>query len=78
MRNTPVIIFINKMDPGRKDPFDLLDELQEKLQIHVRPLTWPVGQGESFKGVYSLYNKQMNLFEPSKTRISRTSQRLIT
>lgn len=70
MRNTPVIIFINKMDREGKDPFDLLDELQEKLQIHVRPLTWPVGQGESFKGVYSLYNKQMNLFEPSKTRIS--------
>ena len=70
MRNTPVIIFINKMDREGKDPFDLLDELQEKLQIHVRPLTWPVSQGESFKGVYSLYNNQMNLFEPSKTKIS--------
>ena len=69
MRNTPVIIFINKMDREGKDPFDLLDELQEKLQIHVRPLTWPVSQGESFKGVYSVYNNQMNLFEQKSLRI---------
>ncbi len=45
MRNTPVIIFINKMDREGRDPFDLLDELEEELQIKVRPLSWPIGQG---------------------------------
>ncbi len=70
MRNTPVIIFINKMDREGKDPFDLLDELQDKLKIHVRPMTWPISQGESFKGVYNSYKKKLNLFEPNKTSIS--------
>lgn len=41
MRNTPVIIFVNKMDREAKDPFDLLDELEEELTIHIRPLTGP-------------------------------------
>ena len=45
MRKTPVIIFINKMDREGKDPFDLLDELEEELQISVRPLSWPINQG---------------------------------
>ncbi|MBI1222875.1 MAG: peptide chain release factor 3 [Bacteroidetes bacterium] len=67
MRNTPVIIFINKLDREGKDPFDLLDELEEKLNIHVRPLSWPISQGQTFKGVYNLYQKSLNLFTPSKT-----------
>lgn len=70
MRNTPVIIFVNKMDREGKDPFELLDELEEKLSIHVRPLTWPIGQGEAFKGVYNLYHRELNLFQPGKTSIS--------
>ncbi|MDP4266687.1 MAG: peptide chain release factor 3 [Bacteroidota bacterium] len=70
MRNTPVIIFINKMDREGKNPFDLLDELEEKLKIKVRPLSWPISQGINFKGVYNLYNNNLNLFEESKTKIS--------
>lgn len=70
MRNTPVIIFINKMDREGKDPFDLLDELEEKLNIHVRPLTWPISQGATFKGVYNLYQKSLNIFSPSKTTLA--------
>ena len=66
MRKTPVIIFVNKMDREAKDPFDLLDELEEELQIHVRPLTWPIESGERFKGVYNLYEHNLNLFQPSK------------
>ena len=49
MRNTPVIIFVNKMDREAKDPFDLLDELEEELIINVRPLTWPIESGPRFK-----------------------------
>ena len=68
MRNTPVIIFINKMDREGRDAFDLLDELEEELQIKVRPLSWPIGQGQRFKGVYNIYEQQLNLFTPNKQR----------
>lgn len=68
MRNTPVIIFVNKMDREGKDAFTLLDELEEKLSIKVRPLTWPIGMGDRFKGVYNIYDKSLNLFQASKTK----------
>lgn len=64
MRNTPIIVFINKMDREGKDGFDLLDELEEKLGLTVRPLSWPIGMGQRFKGVYSLYEKKLVLFRP--------------
>ena len=70
MRNTPVIIFINKMDREGRDPFDLLDELEEELQIKVRPLSWPINQGAKFKGVYNIYEEQLNLFTPDKQRVT--------
>jgi peptide chain release factor 3 len=66
MRQTPVIIFVNKMDREGKDPFDLLDELEEELHIAVRPLSFPIEQGARFKGVYNIYEQQLNLFQPSK------------
>ncbi|MFN3939703.1 MAG: peptide chain release factor 3, partial [Chitinophagales bacterium] len=69
MRSTPVIIFINKMDRDGKDPFDLLDELESKLKIHVQPLSWPINMGTHFKGVYSLYHKKINLFRPGSQRL---------
>lgn len=70
MRNTPVIIFVNKMDREGRDPFDLLDELEQELQIHVRPLSWPIGQGVKFKGVYNIYEHKLNLFTPNKQRVT--------
>nr|WP_314495627.1 peptide chain release factor 3 [uncultured Prevotella sp.] len=70
MRNTPVIIFINKMDREGRDPFEVLDELEEELQINVRPLSWPIGQGQRFKGVYNIYEQQLNLFTPNKQRVT--------
>jgi peptide chain release factor 3 len=66
MRNTPVIIFVNKLDREGKNPFDLLDEIEEKLNIKVRPLSWPISMGSSFKGVYNIYNKSLMLFSPNK------------
>ena len=69
MRNTPVLCFINKLDREGQDPFDLLDEIEAKLRIKVHPLSWPINMGKSFKGVYSLYEKSLKLFTPSKTTI---------
>lgn len=66
MRNTPVIIFINKMDREGRDPFELLDELEEELRIKVRPLSWPIDQGQRFKGVYNIFEKKLDLYTPSK------------
>ncbi len=69
MRNTPVMCFINKLDREGRDPFELLDEIEEKLAIKVRPLSWPISMGKSFKGVYSLHKKSLLLFTPSKTTL---------
>jgi peptide chain release factor 3 len=71
MRKTPVIIFINKMDREGRYPFDLLDELEQKLDLKVRPLTWPINIGTNFKGVYNLYDKALNLFIANKTKIEK-------
>jgi peptide chain release factor 3 len=69
MRSTPVICFINKLDREGRDPFDLLDEIEEKLAIKVRPLSWPINMGKGFRGVYSLYEKSIHLFTPSKITV---------
>jgi peptide chain release factor 3 len=67
MRNTPIIIFANKLDREGPSPFDLLDELERKLAIKVCPLSWPISRGASFKGVYSLYRRDLHLFKPNQT-----------
>lgn len=73
MRNTPVIVFINKLDREGQNPFDLLDEIEKELKIKVCPLTWPIGIGKSFKGVYNLFEKTLNLFQgESKTKVEET------
>ncbi len=62
MRNTPVIVFINKLDRPSKEPFDLLDEVEKELHIGVCPLAFPIANGPDFKGVYNLYEKNLSLF----------------
>ena len=75
MRKTPVIVFINKLDREGQNPFDLLDEIEKELKIKVCPLTWPIGIGKSFKGVYNLFEKTLNLFTgESKTKVEETHQ----
>ena len=66
MRKTPVIVFVNKLDREGQDPFDLLDEIESELKIAVRPLSWPINIGQRFKGVYNIYEKNLNLYTPSK------------
>ena len=70
MRKTPVLIFVNKMDREGKDPFDLLDELEQELQIKVRPLSWPINQGARFKGVYNIFENSLDIFTPDKQKVT--------
>src|SRR5262245_49852403 len=76
MRSTPVMIFINKMDLEGRDAFDLLDELEAKLSIRVRPLSWPIGIGATFQGVYDLRRQALRLFEAGKTKVEQESIRI--
>jgi len=72
MRHTPVMIFINKMDRDGKDPFDLLDELEDELKIGVRPLSWPIDSGQRFRGVYNIYQEKLDLYTPSKQTVTES------
>ncbi len=64
MRKTPIIVFINKLDREGKDGVDLLDEIEEKLGLNVVPMSWPIGMGQRFQGVYNMYEKKLCLFNP--------------
>ena len=64
LRNMPVLTFVNKFDREAMDPIDICDEIEEKLQLQVCPLSWPIGMGKTFKGVYSIYEKRLLLFNP--------------
>lgn len=72
MRHTPVMIFVNKMDREGRDPFELLDELEEELKIGVRPLSWPIDSGQRFKGVYNIYQEKLDLYTPSKQTVTES------
>lgn len=72
MRNTPVMVFVNKMDREGRDTFDLLDELESELGIQVCPLSWPISMGASFKGVYNIYEHNLQLYTPNKQVISES------
>ncbi len=62
MRDTPVIVFINKMDRDGKGRFDLIEEVERELSIQLHPMTWPINSGKDFKGVYNLHEKNIRLF----------------
>ena len=76
MRKTPIITFMNKLDREGRDPMELLDQVEEELGITVCPMSWPVGQGKEFRGVYSLYEKQLILFNPHGTQDTKDSVRI--
>ncbi|MFC4351474.1 peptide chain release factor 3 [Fodinicurvata halophila] len=66
LRNVPIITFINKLDRESRDPFELLEEIEEKLALSVTPASWPIGTGRHFKGCYDLFKDQLILLERSK------------
>ncbi len=72
MRKIPIIVFINKMDREGKDAFDLLDEVEQKLGLRVTPLSFPIGMGYDFKGIYNIWEKKLNLFSAdNKQKVSK-------
>ncbi len=73
MRNIPMIVFINKLDREGKDAFELLDEIEQKLHLRVTPLSFPIGMGYDFKGIYNIWEKNVNLFSgDSRKNIEET------
>jgi peptide chain release factor 3 len=77
LRNTPIITFINKMDRDSRDAIDLLDEIENILKIRCAPITWPIGMGREFKGVYHLYEDAVYLYEPGKNAIQQEGKKII-
>ena len=72
MRNIPMIVFINKLDREGKDAFDLLDEVEQKLGLKVTPLSLPIGMGYNFKGIYNIWERNIQLFDgEQKQRIEK-------
>ena len=65
LRDTPILTFINKLDREGRDPMELLDEVEDVLKIRCAPITWPIGMGKGFKGVYHLYSQSVHLFSPT-------------
>ena len=74
LRHTPVIVFVNKLDREGKPALELIDELENKLDIRVRPLSWPIGSGSGFKGVYNLHDRNLYLFRPGKVVVEQERQ----
>ncbi|MDO1501218.1 peptide chain release factor 3 [Winogradskyella maritima] len=75
MRNIPMIVFINKLDREGKDAFDLLDEVEQKLGLKVTPMSFPIGMGYDFKGIYNLWEQNVNLFSgDSRKNIEETTE----
>lgn len=72
MRNIPMLVFINKLDREGKDAFDLLDEVEQKLGLKVTPMSFPIGMGYDFKGIYNIWEKKLNLFSgDNKQKVSK-------
>ena len=62
LRTTPIMTFVNKMDREGRDPIEVMDEVEEVLDILCAPMTWPIGMGKQFRGIYRLYDDTIHLF----------------
>lgn len=74
LRSTPIITFINKLDREGREPIDLLDEIEDVLKIQCAPITWPIGMGKAFRGVYHMYNDQIHLFDQGRNDTAREGE----
>ncbi|MBV1879899.1 MAG: peptide chain release factor 3 [Pseudomonadales bacterium] len=69
LRDTPILTFINKLDREVRDPIEVMDEVEAVLNIQCAPITWPIGMGQFFKGIYHLYNDEIHVFESGKGEV---------
>jgi peptide chain release factor 3 len=69
-RNTPIVTFVNKMDREVREPLDLMDEIERVLGMSAVPLSWPLGMGKSFRGVYDMTNDLVRVFRPGEDRLA--------
>ena len=69
LRTTPIMTFVNKMDRFGRDPLEILDEVEQVLDIRCAPMTWPIGMGKEFQGVYHLYEDRIYLYQPGSKAI---------
>jgi len=76
LRDTPIITFINKLDREVREPLELLDEIESILKIHCAPVTWPIGMGKRFQGVYHLINDEVLHFIPGEEKADQEFQTL--
>lgn len=73
MRNIPMIVFVNKLDREGRDAFDIMDEVEQKLGLHVTPMSFPIGMGAEFRGIYNIWGKNVKLFSgASKQKIGES------
>ncbi|TCS61371.1 peptide chain release factor 3 [Varunaivibrio sulfuroxidans] len=66
LRDMPVFTFVNKMDRESRDPFDILDEIEQSLALDVTPASWPIGMGREFLGCYDLFRDRLILMARGK------------
>ena len=77
LRTTPIMTLINKLDREGKDPISLLDEIESVLSIQCAPITWPVGMGKAFKGIYHLIRDEIYLYEPGRNDIKQKAATIV-
>lgn len=68
LRDVPIVTFVNKLDRDGMDPFELLDQIEQDLQLDVTPGSWPIGMGKAFRGSYDLMHDQLMLMDRNPTR----------
>lgn len=76
LRTTPIITFINKMDRESREPIELLDEIESILNIQCAPVTWPIGMGSRFKGIYHLQEDAVYLYESGKNYVKGAIEKI--
>ena len=69
LRDTPILTFINKLDRETRDPIEVMDEVESVLSIACAPMTWPIGMGQQFKGIYHIYDDQIHVFQPGQNDV---------
>lgn len=74
MRKTPIITFINKLDREVRDPLDLMGEIESILHLSCVPITWPIGMGKTFRGVFSLLKNHLVRFNPGEARLTKDTE----